>query len=99
MIRVTVELVSAVQPSRSRILGVAEIANVGGDARLGDYTVELVSGATKELWRSGVVRGFPRLVRGPWDLLYCALAATVGDRNRRGRSSAGPGPGANRTAG
>ena len=34
MIRVTVELVSAIHPSRSRLLGVAIIANDGDERRL-----------------------------------------------------------------
>jgi hypothetical protein len=46
MIRVTVELVSAVSPSRNRVLGIAEIANngertVATGGQQGDYLVKL----------------------------------------------------------
>jgi hypothetical protein len=83
MIRVTVELVSAVAPDRNRILGVAEISNVGGDQRLADYEIRLRKWAPSggQTWRRGTLHGFPRLARGPWDLLYRALAVVVGDQN------------------
>lgn len=85
MIRVTVELVSAVHPSRSKVLGVATIANVGGDAETGDYNVRLSkwSPRTSETWKTGSVKGFPRLKRGAWDLLYLALRDCVAGRNGR----------------
>lgn len=43
MIRVTVQLISAVDPSRDKLLGVMEIANVGGNAVQADYEYELRS--------------------------------------------------------
>lgn len=88
MIRITVELVSAINPSRSRVLGVAEIANdvktsaaTGGDR--GSYDVRLSKWAPKtgETWKRGRVQNFDRVKRGAWDLLYLALKATVGSRN------------------
>lgn len=89
MIRVTVELVSAIHSSRSKILGIAEIANDGratitSGGQLGDYSVRLSKWApnTEQLWKRGVVRGFDRVKRGPWDLLYVALRAVVGARNQ-----------------
>lgn len=83
MIKVTVELISAVDPSRSKLLGIAVIANVGGDRSVGDYVVKLSKWApkTSEVWRGGEVRGFDRVKRGSWDLLYLALKNIVGDRN------------------
>jgi hypothetical protein len=88
MIRVTVELVSAIDPKRSRILGIAEIANDGETSSrtagaFGSYKVRLSkwSPRTNETWRSGRVQHFDRRGRGAWDLLYLALKAVVGERN------------------
>lgn len=89
MIRITVELVSGIHSSRNRTLGVAEITNEGGEllvetsGRLSSYTVRLSKWAPKlsETWRRGRVERFDRKARGPWDLLFCALRATIGDRN------------------
>jgi hypothetical protein len=83
MLRVTIELVSAAHPSRSRVLGVAEIANVGGTVERGDYSVRLSKWAPKlsEAWRAGEVKGFDRVRRGPWDLLLYALVTLLGERN------------------
>lgn len=85
MIRITVELVSAIHPSRSKILGVAEIANDGtGDSSVGNYTVRLSKRgrAISQTWREGRVLNFPRGRLGAWDLLYQALRACVGRRNQ-----------------
>lgn len=88
MIRVTVELVSSIHPSRSKVLGVAEIANdcqqsLLTDGDQGAYDVRLSKWAPKlhETWRRGRVKNFDRVTRGPWDLLFEALRACVGDRN------------------
>lgn len=88
MIRVTVELVSAISPERSKILGIAEIGNDGqtsllSDGRKGSYGVRLSKMAPKQgqLWKQGRVEGFDRQRRGAWDLLYLALRACVGGRN------------------
>lgn len=84
MIRVTVELVSAIDPSRSRLLGVAEIANDGtGDAGTGAYDARFSKWAPKqaETWKRGHVEGFDRQARGAWDLLFLALRSAVGRRN------------------
>lgn len=88
MIRVTVELVSAIDASRSKILGVAEISNDGETSLItqgeqGAYNARLSKWAPKlkETWKRGRVEGFDRKSRGPWDLLYLALRACVGGRN------------------
>lgn len=97
MIRITVELVSAIDPSRDRILGIGLISNVGpskGRKTFADYLVSLSKREPRHLqrWRQrevelneevvgGLVEGFPREQRGAWDLLYLALKAVVGDRN------------------
>jgi hypothetical protein len=71
MIRVTVDLISAIDQSRSKTLGVCEIVNDGtGTIHSCDYDVRLSKWAPKlsETWKKGRVIGFPRTVRGPWDL-------------------------------
>ena len=96
MIRITVELVSAISEDRSRVLGVAEIALDPGQAtetkgKKGSYHVKLSKWFPQldKTWKkgsfeydSGVVENFDRLKRGPWDLLYIALKNIVGSRNR-----------------
>lgn len=94
MIKITVELVSAIHPSRSRLLGVALITNTGLASQTGyQYKVKLSKWAPKdaETWKGGVfekenseegyIENFDRVKRGPWDLLYLALKAVVGGRN------------------
>jgi len=81
MLRVTVELVSAISPDRSRTLGVAEIANTGGsgdphcsyDVRLSKWQPKL-----NETWKRGRVPRFNRVSFGAWDLLFLSLFAALG---------------------
>jgi len=86
MIRVTVELIPYGDESRTRHLGTAIIANDGQTTlyeseQLGSYNVTLSTRRSPEaIWRRGRVESFPRKRLGAWDLLYRALAATVGDR-------------------
>jgi len=89
MLKVTLELVSARGPKHNRLLGVAHIINRGqtsfeSGGQLGEYSVTLSKWAPKhtETWKKGEVLGFPRRSRGPWDLLYLALRACVGKRNK-----------------
>lgn len=89
MIRVTVELISALAPERSKILGVAEIDNdlktsLATNGQQGSYNVSLSKWApkTKETWRRGKVENFDRKTHGAWDLLYLALTAcNIAERN------------------
>lgn len=88
MIKVTVELISAVDESRNKILGIGYIANDGNmsylsDGKLGNYHVKLTKMEPQEkvIWKEGTVCRFPRKKRGAWDLLYLALKNIVGDRN------------------
>lgn len=61
MIRVTVELISAVDESRSRKLAVLDIANDGtGDALTGNYEATLYAEYTGKAGRKGKVTGFKR---------------------------------------
>lgn len=81
MIRVTVELISAIHPSRNEVLGIAEIANDGtGDLLVGNYTAKLSKRGekVKEVWRQGRVAGFRRKAFGAWDLLFLSLRSALG---------------------
>lgn len=88
MIRITIELISAVDANRNTVLGIATIANDGKRSvethgERGDYVVTLSKWAPKtdETWLRGRVLNFPRKRRGVWDLLYLALRSAVGRRN------------------
>lgn len=84
MIRVTVELISAISPSRNRILGQAVIANdQTGTSDSGNYGAKFSKWAPKlnEVWKTARVCRFNRRTRGAWDLLYLALKDAVGSRN------------------
>ncbi len=88
MIKVTIELISAVDKKHNKILGIAHIALdresvVRSDGKKGDYSVTLSKWhpKTNEIWKSGEVHGFDRLKRGSWDLLYLALKNILSERN------------------
>lgn len=62
MIRCTFELLPHGDESRARVIGLMEIANVGGTHEMGDYHVVLrkcppFKGALRAVWRSGVIPG------------------------------------------
>ena len=70
----------------ARELGQVIIVNTGkGTMTKGDYDVQLLKSAeyakSPGVWKRGKVRGFPRKMLGPYDLLYRALRACVADRN------------------
>lgn len=87
MIRVTVELISANGRDRDRVLGVADICNIGGTETRGNYGVQIFKGWTKKLgkrqtlWKELEIKDFPRKKLGGWDLLYRILKQAVGERN------------------
>jgi hypothetical protein len=90
MIYVRIEMWPHGDKSRARLLGEGKISNEGGTAEIGDYSAVLLKspeyakeGNVGKAWRSGEVKGFPRLKLGPWDLLLRALVSCVGTRNRR----------------
>lgn len=86
MLRVTIELLLGGNESRKRHMGTAEISLVetSEDAQEGNYKVMLSKwGRPKQAWKQGSVKGFPRKALGPWDLLFWALTATVGQRSLR----------------
>ena len=55
MIRITVELVSAVSRDHDKLLGVGVISNIGGDEQYGDYSVWLskMEPREREAWKQG----------------------------------------------
>lgn len=72
MIRVTVELISAVDSSRNRILGRMEIANdTTGDAEIGNYEGTLQAEYCRG--RKGQVLNFNRQSQSVWSLVGAFL--------------------------
>jgi hypothetical protein len=84
MLRITIELLPLGSEEHKRHLGTAEIWNdATGSLESGNYRYRLYHwGNSNGLWRSGNVTAFPRLNRGPWDLLFLVLLQAVSDRNR-----------------
>lgn len=81
MLRVTIELLPHGSESRTRLLGTAYIVNDGfGSENSGNYQVTLSRRGGKEY--KGEVTDFPRKRLGPWDLLFQALAVTVGSKRK-----------------
>lgn len=72
MIRVTVELISAVSPSRNKVLGKAEISNIGGTATRGHYRYKVYGKGGKKM-HEGVLKNMPRKQMNGWDLLTLLL--------------------------
>lgn len=81
MLRVTVELVPS-HGGQPKPVGVAWITNdESGTPELGNYDVVLLRDGPRRHQLTGRVEVFPRLQLGAWDLVYQALAATVGARH------------------
>jgi len=76
MIRVTIELISAIDPARNRTLGTMEITNDGtGDATTGNYDVILHAEYTPLIGRRCLIKGFRRQRQSVWSLVGAALKA------------------------
>lgn len=91
MLRCTIEIVPHGDETKKRIIGMVEIANVGGTEARGNYYAVLkktppFSGALKDVWKRGIfedeefiavtaAEGFDRVRRGSYDLLFKALKA------------------------
>jgi hypothetical protein len=83
MIRVTVELISAIDPARNRTLAMMDIANNGQttmlDPELGSYTGRTYRGRDRatldehKIQRTGVVRHWPRHAVHVWCLVAAML--------------------------
>lgn len=89
MIRVTIELISAVTGDTSEI-GRMYIANVGGTAERGDYDVAVCRRGTTDVphpvgsppTRSGRVTDYPRLAYNVWRLITRALLVAFPEEAR-----------------
>lgn len=81
MIRVTLDLISAVAADRSRRIGHADIVNIGGTEHIGSYLVRLYLGRPGVVWRECRLDGFPRKRLNAWDLLCRGLATILGNQN------------------
>jgi hypothetical protein len=62
VLRCRIELVPGGDETRARLIGVVEIANVGGTAELGNYSVVLkktppFAGALRAAWKRGLLKG------------------------------------------
>ncbi len=85
MLRVTIELLPHGSEAHKRHLGTIEIANTGGTSTQGNYRARLSKrGKPNQIWKAGEVINFPRKRLGAYDLLYRALEAAVGERNKEG---------------
>jgi hypothetical protein len=74
MIRITIELISAVDPSRSRILGTMDIENDGtGTQEVGNYLGTLHAEYTPKEGRKGKVTAFDRRRQSVWSLVGAFL--------------------------
>ena len=84
MIVIKVELWPHGDSSKARSLGIGLITNDNtGNGTSGNYFVELLTaGQQSRKWKSGKVKQFPRKKLLAWDLIYRALHATIGDRNK-----------------
>lgn len=93
MIRVTVELLSAIHPSRNRVLAMMDIANDGEasleNPRFGTYTGEAYRGRDREalekrsVSKRGVVRNWPREAFHVWNLVARMLESMGYDKGAR----------------
>lgn len=86
MIRVTVELLSAISPTRNRVLGVMHIANDGVTSRetsgkRGSYDFAIF-GKRQQVLRQGRVEDYPRKSALIWVLLHRALNIAFGKKER-----------------
>lgn len=74
MIRVTIELISAIDPKRNRVLGKLEIANdASGSQDVGNYHGTLHAEYTGPDGRKGRVTNFNRRRQSVWSLVGAFL--------------------------
>lgn len=86
MLRVTIDLIPRGDESRKKTLATADIWNDGtGSVTTGNYGATLFVHQTADgkpkKWRTAFVNGFPRISRGPWDLLQLVLKDALKNRN------------------
>lgn len=73
VLRVTIELIPY-SKGTPVVLGVANIANVGGTPTRGEYRYSILAGKDGRVLARGEVQGFPRKRLLAWDLLARVLA-------------------------
>ena len=74
MIRIKIELISAIDESRNRSLGTMEIHNDGsGNHDVGNYIARLHAEYTPAEGRTCKIRGFRRKRQSVWTLVGAAL--------------------------
>lgn len=85
MLRITIELVPKGDERRKHVVCIGEIHNdaTSEDEHIGNYQCWFSKFAprTHEVWKYADVKGFPRKLRGHWDLIYLALKDALGGRN------------------
>ncbi len=69
MLRCTIELLPRGDESRARVIGLVEIANIGGTLERGNYAVVLkktppFAGALKAAWKKGLLRAGAAAIDG-----------------------------------
>lgn len=89
MIRVEVKLVPFGIETMEKLLGVIEIVNDGtGNLQAGNYDVRLsdeppfTRTGGKRTWRFARIKGWPRMKKGPYQLLLAALLAAIPPEER-----------------
>jgi hypothetical protein len=97
MIRCTIELLPGGDETRARVIGLVEIANIGGSREIGEYAVSLkktppFKGALKAAWKTGkfTVDANGAVVGGPSEDGYedaDIVIARVGNHHRTRRGS------------
>ena len=78
MIRIRIDLESAIGAKRSKTLCLAVIANDGsGSQNRGNYTFALSRQGSGKAWKTGKVLGFPRKRKNVWHLLKRCLDEAI----------------------
>jgi len=87
MLRITVELVPHGIESKKKHIGTAKIVNDNtGSLEVGNYWMTLSKfDDPNAVWKKATYKGFKRLKKGPWDLLYLLLKEAVGKRNKESK--------------
>lgn len=76
MLVIKIELWPLGDGCKAETLGVAKIVNDGtGTRSVGNYTLSIFRKGSSKVLKSGRISGFPRLRKGPWELLMLCLAS------------------------
>jgi hypothetical protein len=87
MVVVKIELWPGGSEEHKEEIGSMKITNKGAteDGKFGRYFYELFKSKkyskSEGVWKKGEMHWFPRLTRGPYDILYRVLKEAVGSRN------------------